>query len=321
MSSLWAKTDTMETNHFQPAHSSNMPMRRFKTVSLSLTLILAWAFTGVGQSTQPAPLRHPHSVLDLTNQATAPTSQNASDQINRIVTRLALDAIPHSYTKDKDWGGQDRRWDGIEFRRENGRVKTKRKWKMVNHGTWKKYSASLIDPENNFSIQVMNLHQAANGKLAFDLHFASRLRFDARQAKWSKGLQLYSLSAEGHGKVRLVVSCELATDLDITQFPPTLVFTPTVDSADIIIDEFRIDRISKLGGEFAQQITRAARKILDEEVAEKEKELVQKINHQLTEHRDDFRLSVSDSLKQKWATEAKGLLPDQVQKALNSSDR
>lgn len=295
-------------------------MCRINIALLSLLIItMLWQATAGQQGNSAS--QHPHSILELTDANAAPASVDASDQINRIVTRLALDAMPHTFTRDKDWGGQERRWDGLEIRRENGRLKTKRKWKMVNHGTWKKYSASLIDPTNEFSIEVKNLHQATNGKLAFDLHFASRLRFDARQAKWQKGLQLYSLSAEGHGKIRLVVSCEVATEVDITQFPPQLEFTPIVNSADIIVDEFRIDRVSKLGGEFAQQVTRAARKILDDEVAEKEIELVQKINTKLAEHQEDFRLSVGESLKHKWAEQAQELLPAQVQEALQSSDR
>lgn len=271
------------------------------------------------QRTQPPSGQY--SILEVNGEPKLPESVDASEKINRIVTRLALDAIPHTYTRDKDWGGQERRWDGIEWRRDNGRLETKRKWKMVNHGTWKKYSATLIDPAQNFSIEIKNFHQAENKKLAFDMHFASRLRFDARQAKWVKGVQLYSVSAEGHGKVRLVVSCELAIDMDITQFPPQLIFRPTVKSADLVVDEFRIDRVSKLGGEFAQQITRAARKHLDEEIAEKEIELVQKINTKLAEKQEDFKLSVGDSLKQKWVEEVKELLPADVKQAIESHDR
>lgn len=298
-----------------------MSTRRFNTALSSLLIAVVW--TGICEGQQQrfqTPVQY--SILERTGaSATTPDSVDASEKINQIVTRLALDAIPHNYTRDKDWGGQERRWDGIEWRRENGRLETKRKWKMVNHGTWKKYSATLIDPAQHFSIEIKNFHQAANQHLAFDVHFASHLRFDARQAKWVKGVQLYSVSAEGHGKVRLVVSCELAVDMDITKFPPHLIYRPTVKSADLIVDEFRIDRVSKLGGEFAQQVSRAVRKDLDEKIAEKELKLVQKINKQLDENQDDFRLSVSDSLKQKWAAEVKELLPAEVQEAFESSDR
>lgn len=269
-----------------------------------------------------------HSILEFTDR---PNSQSgnlhsetvdASEKINQIVTRLALESIPHTYTNDKDWGGQDRRWDGIKFRRDDGgRLETKRKWKMVNHGTWKKYSTSLINPKDNFTVEVKNFHQAENTNLAFDIHFATRIRFDARQAKWAKGVQLYSVSADGHGKVRLMVSCELDIDMDITRFPPDFVFTPTVVAADLMVDEFRIDRVSKLGGEFAQQVTRAARKVLDEEIAEKEVELVEKINTKLAKKQDEFRLSFADSIKQKWTPEVKDLLPKPIQDAIDSSDR
>lgn len=244
------------------------------------------------------------------------TSIDADEKINQLVTQLVLDAIPHTYQKEKDWGAQERRWDGIRFRREGRRIETERKWKMVNHGTWKKYSASLINPSEEFSVQVRNLHQAASENLAFDVHFTSHIRFDARQSKWAKGVQLYSLSAEGHGKVRLIVSVEMPIDLDVTRFPPDLIFRPNVVSADLVVDEFHIDRVSKLGGEFAQQITKAVRRTLDEKVEEKETELVQKLNSQLRKNQDDLRLSAADAIEQKWAKQAHKLLPSPIQKAL-----
>jgi hypothetical protein len=302
-----------------------MNSRRFNSTFLTLVVSLTTVISCAGQ--EPTQ----HSILEINGekgpaaqspQKSTPESIDASENINRIIRRLALEAIPHTYNNDKDWGGQEQRWDGLKFRRdEGGRLETKRKWKMVNHGTWKKYSATLINPEQNFQVEVKNFHQAANGNLAFDVHFGTRLRFDARQAKWTKGVQLYSISADGHGKIRLMVSCELDIDMDISKFPPDFIFTPTVTHADLIVDEFRIDRVSKLGGEFAQQVTRAARKILDDEVAEKESDLVQKINRKLSENQDDFRLSLADSIKQKWTPEVKELLPEPIRKALDSKDR
>lgn len=254
----------------------------------------------------------------IPSKVDAEHSIDAGESIDRILTQLVLDSIPHTYTDDKKWGKQEERWDGIKWKRDGLRISTKRRKKMVNHGTWRKYSTELVNPNEEFSVQVKNLHKLENGKTGFDVHFSAHLNVHARQSKWVKGVQLYSFSAEGHTKLRLAVACELGMTMDITKFPPDLIFQPQAVNADVIVDEFRIDRVSKAGGEFAQQITRAVRKQLDEKIAEKEDKLVEKINKQLTKKKDKLRLSISDAVSSKFATkEARALLPDNIQKAMD----
>lgn len=269
------------------------------------------------------PARQPLSILETVDAASeftpAGNSVDAGESIDKFLTRLALDSIPHTFTEDKNWGKQDERWDGIKWRRDGWRISTNRRKKVVNHGTWRKYSTELINPQQEFSVQLKNIHKLDNGKTAFDVHFTARLKIDGRESKWVKGVQLYSLSAEGTAKVRLKVSCELGVTMDITRFPPDLIFSPVATAADLIVDEFRIDRISKAGGEFAQQVTKIVRKELDKEIKEKEDKLVDKINKQLTKKKDKLKLSIADALQSKFAAQVTPFLPDQVQQAIGES--
>lgn len=261
---------------------------------------------------QPAPPR----------PAATPVAQpliHADVSVNRLVTRLVLDHMPHSYTRDKDWGKQSERWDGLHIRREGWKIETKRRKKKVNHGTWRRYSATLIDPNKQFSVAVTNIRQAKDDKLAFDVSFVSWLKLDARQSQWIKGVQLYSLSAEGKAKVRLVVNMELDILLDPTNLPPDLVLRPKASAADLIVDEFRIDRVSKLGGEFAQQVTRLSRSALDEEIAKKEHKLVEKINKELEKKPERLRLSISDALQSQWTSEALPFLTAPIRAAIDKA--
>ena len=61
--------------------------------------------------------------------------------------------------------------------------------------------AELVDPKNKFAVSVSNIHQTENKKLAYSVNFASELKLLGRQSKWVKGVQLYSISAEGQAKV------------------------------------------------------------------------------------------------------------------------
>ena len=212
-------------------------------------LLIGAAIVGWGTTYCPAQVNKqpPKSIQSI----------SSSKQLDQLVTHLVLENMPHSYTRNKDWGKQEQRWDGIEWRREGWKIETKRKKKLVNHGTWRKYSAELLDPANQFSVEVKNIRQTENKQLAFEIAFDSWLRLHARQSKWLKGVQLYSFSAEGKAKVRLRLSVEMDILLDPSRLPPDIVFRPAVSQANLQVDEFRIDRVSKLGGEFAQQVTRA----------------------------------------------------------------
>jgi len=245
-----------------------------------------------------------------------PSSADAGEEIDNLITSLVLENIPHTFEETKDWGGQDERWDGIKFRREGLRIETKRRKKKVNHGTWKKYSAELLNPDEEFAIQLKNMRETPGEKMAFDVHFTAHLKIAGRQSKWVKGVQLYSLSAHGHTKVRLVVSMEMGVDMDINRFPPDLVFKPVATDADLIVDEFRLDRVGKAGGEVAQQVSKSVRSSLDEKITEKKNKLVEKINKQIKKNQDKLRLSIADVLKSKWTKSAQAFMPKEVQEAL-----
>ncbi|MEM7781860.1 MAG: hypothetical protein AAF623_00670 [Planctomycetota bacterium] len=229
------------------------------------------------------------------------TPIDAGPEIDRFITRLVLENIPHDFEEDKDWGNQIERWDGIRLRREGLKLETKRRKKWVNHGTWKKYSVSLLDPENEFDVQLKNMRNIDDGKkMKFDVQFSAYLALAARQSKWVKGVQLYSISAEGTAKVQLLVSMDLAVRSDFSTLPPAMELKPVATSADLEVIEFRIDRVSKLGGEFAQQLTRATRSILDQKVNEKEAKLVQKINKAIQKEKDKLKLSLSELASSRW---------------------
>lgn len=241
---------------------------------------------------------------------------DADNKLNQLITRLVLKEMPHQYERNKGWGAQSERWDGIKWGNDGWKIKTHSRRKMVNHGTWRKYSASLADPERQFDVTVTNIHQTANERIGFQINFMTKLNLFARQAEWVKGVQLYSISATGHATVRLAVDIEMAIALDPTRLPPDVIFQPRAMSADLIVDEFRIDRISKLGGEFAIQVTHLARKELDDEIAGKEVELVSKINKAIDKNADDLRVSLADAMQSKWADAAWPFLPATIKNAV-----
>jgi len=234
-----------------------------------------------------------------------------AEKLDRFLTKLALDSMPVPYVEDKDWGKQSERWDGLKVSFQNGRLRTKRRKKKVNHGTWDRYEVSLVDPDKNFSVNLDNLKEMDEGRVSFTVRATAKVSVMARQSKWVKGVQLYSISADGSADVQLELSVVLGSSMDVSKFPPDLIFDPKVEGADISVENFRIDRVSKAGGEFAQQVTRVVQKKIDKKIVEKEDKLVKKLNDKIEKNRDRFTLSVHDAMKSKWAAAAQRLVGKQ----------
>jgi hypothetical protein len=278
---------------------------------LWLTCCIAIPSTSNAQGQASAtPLPHQQPIGEPTPAKPTTESTKPDDAVDRLLTTIALNNMPREFSETKDWGGQEERWDGLEIERDGLKIETRRRRKLVNHGTWKKYSASLRNPEEEFQIQIKNMHETTSGKLAFEIHLAAHLNIDTRQAKWVKGVQLYSVNAVGHAAVRLVIAIEMGVKMGISKFPPDLILAPSATSADLIIDEFRIDRISKIGGEIAQQISDNVQAKLDEKIVEKEAKLLTKINGLLIKSQDDFRLSIADVMKSRWGDSLTGVIPE-----------
>lgn len=250
-------------------------------------------------------------------ESTTPQVPTKADgDLDQLITKLVLDSIPHTFTDDKKWGKQAERFDGFKRERDGLKLKMTRRKKMVNHGTWKKYDVTLRDPKKKFAIQVKNMRELPDNVVGFDIDFSADLDLSGRQSKWVKGVQLYSLSANGHAQVRLVLAVELEVKTDRKTFPPDLLFVPKVTSADVHLGEFRIDRVGKAGGEFSQQLSRHIRPLLEEKIEDKEQGLVDKINKKLTAKQDRLRLPISKAVNSKWTKLSKEFLPSSVKEAL-----
>lgn len=256
----------------------------------------------------------------LPDRGPAAASRSAdSDTANleALLKGLVLEAIPHTYQKWDDWGRQAEQFAGVAWRRDpGGKLETKRQWVKVNDGIWRMYSAALVDPNQSFEVKLENVREQRPGIVAFDLSFLASLSLHARQAQWIRGVQLYSFSAEGAARVRLRVSCELGSQLDLRQYPPLIQLKPVVQAAELGLEEFRIDRVSKLGGEFAQQLTAAVRGELDEQLREKSDDLVERLNGELVKNEAKLRVSLSDAAKLPGMPQAKPFLPGDVREAL-----
>ena len=298
-----------------PIRQQSPARHRLHWLVFPCTLVILAFVSTQAQAKQTTPAVS-NPTAQVSNRTPNSTQTDAGEKIDQLLTRLVLENIPHEFEDTKDWGRQVERWDGIKFRREGLKIETKRRKKLVNDGTWTRYSVQLRDPKEKFSIQIKNMREPAENKFALEVHFVSELSLKVRHSKWLRGVQLFSVSAEGFASLRLVVSVDLEIKPVSFKLPPDFVVSPVVKKADIVLDEFRIDRIGKLGGEVSQQITKAIRSELEEKIEKKEPKLVLRMNKEIDKNRDDLRISIADSIHAKWFTTAQEFLSPAEQKPL-----
>ncbi len=224
----------------------------------------------------------------------ADNAPQVSPGAQKLLRTLVLESMPHEYENTKQWGGTKRTWDGLHVSLDGLRLKTKRRWKEANHGTWKRYRAWLIDPEHAFQIEIEKMVATPEGKTAFDVVIDARLGVWGRLSEYALDVQLLSLSAEAEARIRLRVRCEMSLRLDVTHLPPDVILEPHVVSAQLSLVDFDLIRISDLDGPVVREFGEELHDVLQDEIASRQAKLVDRINRQLEKHEDDLRLSVSE---------------------------
>lgn len=220
--------------------------------------------------------------------------QETPAQFQPMLVDTILDLVPNEYESTKHWGGTKEIVSGLDVKMRDGRLRTKRRRKDVNHGTWKRYNVTLVDPKEYFEIQVVNLVESSPGTATFDLVVRAKLDVYGRLQEWKRGVRLFSISAEAVADVELKLACQLTTKLDASHFPPDVLLRPTVANAESKLTQFKLRRLSKADGPIVREFGDGLEKILRKKLAEKDDKLASKINRQIQKNKDDLRLSVRD---------------------------
>ena len=212
--------------------------------------------------------------------------------LQRYARQLVIEHLPLEHEEDDEWGHQGRRFDGLSIRRDGLRLKTKRRWKDVNHGLWKRYSIKQLDPEKHLQLRLRHI-EAQEGAVRFDLELTTKLFATARRARWTKGVQLYSVEVAANADVRLGLTCELRIEWITGHVPPDIQLIPTVLSAELELLDYDVRRVSKLDGPGVHGLGEALRSVVDAKLSRTNEQLASKLNRQLAKQEEELRFSPS----------------------------
>ena len=262
-----------------------------------------WADSPAGQTTPPA---HERNIAISESQARSSVQWLAD---------LALQKMPRVFEGDKDWGNTKEIVSGLKIRRDKLRISTKRRRKDVRHGRWIKYELSL--PERSPSKDPVNIKihrvspdgdlpiggtegQRQDVRWRIESTLETPMSFSARVERWNLGVQLWSISIVGKMKVRMDSVASLGAYADYSEIPPALVVDPKIQTAKLHLLEFEVDRVSKIGGDVAEEWGELMEKVVRGVFLKKQNEnLTNKLNKAIDKHRDDLRLSLS-TLFESW---------------------
>lgn len=225
-------------------------------------------------------------------------SKTELQELSQWVRWIALKNLPPNIEDNRKWGKQRKVYDGVDMHWDGMRLDTKRRWKMVNDGTWSRYFIEWIDPANRLEISVLSLDTWQKGRgFSSRIRIVAPLKIFARVSQFQRDVQLISLSMQADATVALETDLEVGIRVNPLVFPPDVEFSPRATRADVQLLEFEMHRLSQIRGDVAEWLGKGLRGILDRKISETNDKLVLKINDSLAKQQDRLRLSAHEWIK------------------------
>ncbi len=217
--------------------------------------------------------------------------------------------LPASYHGDKNWGKKTRVYAGVKMDIDDGRIKTKRRWKELRHGRWIRYAVHLRDPTDprRLNIRITHAEQGPDQRIRFAAQVDTVLDVELQQERWNLGTRLFSVSVQAEATLRMLIAGDVGFELDFTQIPPDILADPHIASTELSLVDLKVDRISKIGGEVAESIGDVVKRIIRQEyLPGQQAAITHKLNAQIDRRRDRLRLGASQWLS---SSVARSLVP------------
>ncbi len=255
---------------------------------MRLSVIFSWLLVLITGSLHGAP----QETLIIPEEPAADEKHQIGNDLTDRLQSILIPLIPETFEDDDDWGQEKRIQSGLNIRTRNGQVRTSRRWKTVNHGSWEKISASLLNPDQTFRLELTQLPETSSSILHYELQLSGQLRTLARQQQWSYGVMLWSVSAEADVEVSLTADFEVQQEFSSSTTGRSLRFQPVVRNAYFTLHSFRARRISHSKGTVPRQIGEWAEPLIQREVEKLNRDLTTKLNRTLTKYSHQFDLPV-----------------------------
>ena len=238
-------------------------------------------------------------VLDLSSLIAAspvPASRPVGEPIAlspeaaEFLRATILMLLPHSVVDEDDWGQTKRIQSGLNVRLDGVQLRTSRRWKDVRHGDWKRVEVTLLNPAEHFELQVEIIPQEDSSVSLYRVLARFRVGIKGRQQRWTNGVKLYSLSGEGIADLAIYSEVELKRKVVSPDGNGRLRVLPTIKSASIRLNGFRLQRVGGASGTVIREFGRSLRTIASRLVSRKSRKLAGKLNSKIQKKPERFEI-------------------------------
>ena len=186
--------------------------------------------------------------------------------------------MPEVWIDDDNWGQTRRVQSGVSVRMDRGVIRTRRRWKQVPHGIWRRAEIRLRDPDSHFTVRVIRLPPQDSSESRYRIEAAARLHVRGWLQNWVSGTRLYSVSGDATADVSLNATVRLTHRIVERDGSRCLRLRPHVDTVSLHVTGFRLRRLSHVGGAAAREFGRWLRSLINRQAAARGPRIAKKLN-------------------------------------------
>ena len=216
-----------------------------------------------------------------------------------LAREIALNVIPESYRDDRHWDKTERINSGVKVKTKGGQVRFEPREKKVNHGFWRRFSMSLLNPDQTFQLDIKNVRQTPEGATRFDLFVQVRARCETKFAPWTYGVKGLNGSVESDVTVQALLDCSFRVDsqFEANSVLPAFALKPEFHDLDLKLTDVDTRKIGLLGGWVAEELGNGTRKAFEDLLQSQEKPLLERIRKTVAKKQDRLKLDPADAAK------------------------
>lgn len=223
--------------------------------------------------------------------AEATPSSGSSSAISRAIAGAIERALPEVYEKQDDWGATKTIAVGLKGTGKGLNFDIKRRRKEVPHGLWKHYKIQRRQGGPSPSVQLENLRVTSEGTTSFRLTVDVDFDYWARAKLYQYGIHLLAVEAVGSCKATLRMDGEMGLRFGPVEGSPGVAIDPAVTDAQLIIHEWRVERVSNMHGPLIEELGDGVRRLIEREM--NGPALTSKLNRAIDKKRDRLQVPLA----------------------------
>lgn len=221
------------------------------------------------------------------------TEQPVPAEVQNFIRELALVLLPPKFDDEDGWGDEKKIESGLDIDFDDGKIKTHRRWKSVNHGSWIRASGSLVEPEKTMTLKIFRRAGADATEQIYRIQLLARANVSGTQQQWNHGVMFWSVTADAEADIQIDVNLKVRTDVVAKESGgSSLQIQPEVTHAVMRLNGFSLKRISHVRGGMAREFGEAFEGLVKLAVERQNKKLPSQINKALVKQKDKLQVPV-----------------------------